>query len=120
MRLYLDDDSASLLLVQLLRRAGHDVQRSVDAGLAGADDPVHLGHAVRVDRVLLSHNHRDFQNLHNLVLIVQGDHPDILVVRKDNNPKRDLNEQVIVRALAKLLAASVALADQFYVLNHWR
>jgi len=120
MRLYLDDDSASLLLARLLRRARHDVERPVDVGMDGKDDPVHLGYAVKSDRVLLSHNHRDFENLHNLVMTTQGHHPGILVVRKDNDPKRDLDEKGIVRALGKLLAAGVQLADHLYVLNHWR
>ncbi len=120
MRLYLDDDSAAGLLAQLLRRAGHDVVRPGDVGMVGEDDPVHLGKAVRLDRVLLSHNHHDFENLHNLVMIVKGHHPGILVVCKENNPKRDLTAPGIVRAIGKLLAAKVDLADQFYVLNHWR
>jgi hypothetical protein len=73
------------------------------------DDPVHLGYAVHSNRILLSHNHRDFENLHNLVMIVGGHHPGILVVRRDNNPKRDLDERGIVRAIGKLVAAGVGL-----------
>ncbi len=46
--------------------------------------------------------------------------PGVLVVRRDNNPKRDLNARGIVRAIAKLLAAGVPITDQFIVLNHWR
>jgi hypothetical protein len=60
------------------------------------------------------------KNSMNLIVAVQGHHPGILVVRKDNNPKRNLDEKGIVRALRKLLAAGVGLADHFYVLNHWR
>jgi hypothetical protein len=120
MMLYLDDDSASALLVRLLGRAGHDVRLPVDIGVGGANDAVHLTHAVLQDRVLLSHNHNDFEELHNLVVAVRGHHPGILVVRKDNNPRKDLDEKGIVRALAKLLAAGVQLTDHFYVLNHWR
>ncbi len=55
MILYLDDDSVAVVLVALLRRAGHDVQTPADAGIAGEDDPVHLTHAVLQDRDLLSH-----------------------------------------------------------------
>jgi hypothetical protein len=51
---------------------------------------------------------------------VGGHHPGIFVVRKDNNPKRDLDERAIVRAIAKLAAAGVAISDQFIILNHWR
>ena len=120
MRLYLDDDSAGVLLTQFLRQAGHDVQRPIEIGMAGRDDAVHLAHAARQGRITLSRNHRDFENLHDLVIAVRGIHPGILVVRKDNNPKRDLTDGGIVRAIGKLLASGVPIAGQFYVLNHWR
>lgn len=120
MRLYLDDDSVAALLVRLLRQAGHNLRLPVHLGLAGVHDAVHLTWAVREGRVLLTHNYDDFGELHDLVLAVAGHHPGILVVRKDNDPKRDLNKPGIVRALAKLLAAGVALQDQLHVLNHWR
>ena len=120
MRLYLDDDSADPRLAQLLRRAGHDVQRPTDVGMVGEDDPVHLAHAIREDRVCLSGNHHDFDNLHNLILVARGHHPGILVVRKDNNPKRDLTNPGIVKALEKLLASGAPVADHLNILNHWR
>ena len=82
MRLYLDDDSAEALLVALLRREGHDPQVPADVGLAGEYDPVHLRHAVREDRVLLSRNHDDFQRLHDLIKEVQGHYPGLLIVRR--------------------------------------
>jgi hypothetical protein len=120
MRLYLDDDSAAALLVALLRRAGHDVQVPADAGMAGREDPAHFAHAVREGRALLSHNHSDFKLLHDLVMTVGGHHPGVLVVRKDNNPKRDLTIPGIVRALARLLASGLPIADSYHILNHYR
>lgn len=120
MKLYLDDDSASPLLARLCNQAGHDVQLPRDAGLDGADDPVHLTHTIREDRVCLSGNHDDFLILHNLVMEARGHHPGIIIVRRDNNPKRDLSPRGIVHALANLLAANVPIADQFIILNHWR
>jgi predicted nuclease of predicted toxin-antitoxin system len=120
MKLYLDDDIASVLLLRLLQKAGHDVQRPQDAGMAGKDDSIHFAHAIREDRVLLSHNHRDFENLHHLILTAQGSHPGILIVRKDNDPRRDLSEHGIVRALGKLLRAGLVLDDNLHVLNQWR
>ena len=120
MRLYLDDDIASPLLARLLRQAGHDTQLPVEAGLSGSDDPVHLTHAVREDRVLVSRNYKDFENLHDLIMQVGGHYPGILIVRRDNDPTRDLRPPGIVRAIRNLLAASVSLADHFIILNHWR
>jgi hypothetical protein len=69
---------------------------------------------------LLSKNYDDFQNLHELVVAVKGHHPGILVIRKDNDPKRDLKNPGIVRAIGKLLAAGVPISDEYIILNHWR
>jgi hypothetical protein len=120
MRLYLDDDSADPLLAQLLRNAGHDVELPQDVGLSGEPDPVRLTHAISGTRVFLTKNYRDFEYLHNLIIVAQGHHPGILVVRQDNDPKRDLTPRGIVRALAKLEAAGVPIADSYHVLNHRR
>ncbi len=120
MRLYLDDDSASGLLARLLRQAGHDVQVPADAGTAGEHDPVHLTHATREGRVCLSRNYDDFEELHHLILAVGGHYPGLFVVRQDNNPKRDLTDSGIVKAIRKLLAAGAPIADQLIILNQWR
>jgi hypothetical protein len=40
------------------------------------------------------------------------------VVRRDNNPRRDLTPRGIVHAIAKLLAAQVPLIDQFIIVSH--
>jgi hypothetical protein len=81
MRLYLDDDSANVILVRLLRREGHDVEIPADAALAGSADPVHLTHAIGENRTSLSANHDDFRDLHALVLKAQGRHPSCWYTR---------------------------------------
>src|SRR5438132_1368388 len=120
MRLYLDDDSADAFLIALLRREAHDVQSPAEANLVGQYDSVHLAHAVRDNRVLLSRNHDDFENLHDLVVAVQGRYPGILIVRRDNDARRDLKPAGIVRAIRNLLASGVAIEGQFHILNSWR
>jgi predicted nuclease of predicted toxin-antitoxin system len=120
MRLYLDEDSASTLLAQFLRSAGHDVQTPAEAGMIGEDDPVQFTYAIREDRVLLTRNHDDFRNLHNLATALRGHHPGLIVVCKENNPKRDLTTRGIIQAIGKLLASGVTVADQFTILNQWR
>jgi predicted nuclease of predicted toxin-antitoxin system len=120
MRLYLDDDSASGTLVELLRREGHDVQTPGEASLEGSQDPVHLAYAIQEARVFLSGNHNDFAILHRLVSVSRGTHPGILIVRKDNNPTRDLSPRGIARAIRSQLASGMELQGQFLVLNHWR
>ena len=120
MRLYIDDDSADPVLFRQLQQAGHDVRLPVDAGLRGADDPVHLAQAIAENRLLLSRNHRDLLQLHTLIMQAGGHHPGLLIVRRDNDPTRDLTPRSVVRAIANLLAASVPLPDQVHILNHWR
>ena len=120
MRLYPDDDSADALLVALLHQAGHDAQVPADVGMVGDFDSVHLTQAVREDRVLLSRNHDDFENLHDLVMQVQGHYPGVFIVRRDNDPGRDLKPAGIVRAIRNLLAAGIPIRDHFHILNHWR
>ena len=120
MNLYLDDDCASRLLAGLLTQAGHHVQLPAEVGMSGASDPAHLTHAVRDGRVLLTANYEDFEELHDLIIQVAGHDPGILVIRRDNNPKRDSTPRGIVQAIANLQTANIPLADQFVVLNHWR
>jgi predicted nuclease of predicted toxin-antitoxin system len=120
MRLYLDDDSAEKLLVRLLEQAGHDVQIPADVGLSGTADPLHLSHAIRDDRVLLTRNDGDFRILHNLIAAAQGHHPGILVVRLANRQMRDLRPAGIVRAIGNLLAAGIPIPDGLHVLTQWR
>jgi predicted nuclease of predicted toxin-antitoxin system len=120
MRLYLDDDLTSPRLAGLLRSAGHDVRLPADAGLAGKKDPVHLAEAVRDQRVCLTRNFDDFKALHELVMVAQGHHPGILVVRRDSNPKHNLSAHDIVQAIHNIEAANCYLADKYETLNHWR
>ena len=120
MRLYLDDDSIFPILVRLLRQAGHDVLLPADLGTTGAADPVHFRHAIRAQRVLLSHNYQDFEFLHDLVLEAKGHHPGLFIVRQDNDPHRDLKPPHVVRAIRNLTAAAVPIADEYIILNHWR
>lgn len=120
MRLYLDEDIASRELVNVLSAAGHDVSRPQDVGLTGRDDPIQLTHAIANDRILLSRNHNDFEDLHDLVLQSGGSHPGIIIVRRENNPRRDLKSRGIRSALAKLASSGIPLVGAYTVLNHYR
>ena len=85
MKLYLDDDIASGLLVQSLRQAGHDVRTPAEAGLAGREDHVHFRRAIQENRLILSRNYQDYEDLHYLIIDAKGHHPGVLLVRRDNN-----------------------------------
>jgi hypothetical protein len=120
MNLYMDDDSVDGVLLRLLHRAGHDVQLPQDVGTAGENDPVHLAFAARSRRTLLSRNHDDFRELHELVYYTGGAHSGILIVRYDNDTRRDLTQKGIVLAIANLLAAAAPIENEFVILNEWR
>ncbi len=120
MKIHLDDDIASPLMAKLLRKAGHDVQLPTDVGMVGQPDPVHLTRSIRDDRVCVTKNYNDFWLLHVLLMQAKGSHPGIVVVRKENDPTRDMSPKGIVSAIRKLEAAGVPIANEYIVLNHWR
>jgi ABC-type Mn2+/Zn2+ transport system ATPase subunit len=121
MRLYVDDDSADPHLIRLLRRDGHEVQTPTDVGLSGQRDQVHLAHAIRERRALLTRNAVDFAALHDLVVFAaHGHHEGILVVLFDHNPRNNMSIADIVRAIRNLEHAGVAIADSYHELNHWQ
>jgi hypothetical protein len=120
MKIYIDEDTASRQLTQLLRAAGHDVQIPVEAGLVGKSDVVQLTHAVREGRVCLSRNYEDFEELHDLLKESGGRHPGILVVRRDNDPRRNMAPRDVVKAVRNLEGAGIPLMGEYQVLNHWR
>jgi predicted nuclease of predicted toxin-antitoxin system len=120
MRLYLDDNMLSPHLAALLQRAGHTVVLPADVGLPGASDPRHLSHAIQHGLTLLTANYRDFRDLHELVITAGGSHSGVLLVHFDNDPKRDMKPHEIARAITRLEAAGVPLANQLHAENHWR
>jgi hypothetical protein len=120
MMLYIDDDSIARPLIQALRQAGHDVRTPAEAGLSGAHDALHLRQAIRESRALLSRNYDDFEALDWLVREAQGRHFGILMIREDDPKKRKMKSHDIVRALRKLEAAGVTIANEYIVLNHWQ
>lgn len=120
MNLYLDDDTAERRLVMLLTNAGHVVIVPMRVHLSGASDARHFIYAMQQSPVLVTRNHDDFLDLHEVVRTAQGIHPGILIVRFDNDPTRDMTPRQIVAALSRLDAAGIPLENQVYVLNHWR
>ena len=120
MLLYIDDDSVDRVLIRRLTDNGYKTLTPSLAGTAGQADPVHFMCAIRAGSVVLTRDYDDFKLLHDLVLLAGGHHPGILVVRRDNDPKRDMSPRAIVRAIQNLTASDMAIADSFNVLNQWR
>ena len=103
-----------------MRQAGFDVLTAAEANTLEKSDAVQLAHAIGEQRVLITGNHDDFEDLHDLVLIAGGHHTGILIVRRDNDPTRDLSLRGIARAVENVLRVMPDLRDEFQVLNHWR
>src|SRR5438874_1289525 len=112
MKLYVDEDSVHGLLVRLLERAGHDVQVPSGSQLIGRSDAVNLRYSISSRRSVISANHDDFRELHDLIRTAGGTHPGILIVRYDNDTRRDLTKKGIVVAIENLLAANVPLENE--------
>lgn len=120
MKLYLDDDSCASALVAMLRKAGHDVVIPADFGLSGGHDTEHLLRSVLEHRVFLSHNYKDFDPTHKLVLGCSGVHFGILLVRRDNDPRKSLTHKGIVSAIRNVDLAYTGLSNELITLNDWR
>jgi predicted nuclease of predicted toxin-antitoxin system len=120
MRLYLDEDMASPVLARTLQRAGHDVQVPSDVGMRGASDASQLAHATREDRVILSRNYGDYEDLHDLVQVVGGRHAGIFIVREERDRRRNMKSADIVRAIANVIAAGIPIRNEYIILNAWR
>lgn len=111
----LDEDSQAKYLVNLLRATGHDVVTVNAVGLMNRSDLVVLDHARQDERVLLTRNCHDFQELHQ----ANSKHSGILAVYQDSDASRNMTYQAIVQAIFNLEASGYVLEHQFVVLNQW-
>ena len=84
--------------------------------LSGSDDTVVLDRARKQERVLLTHNGRDFEILHQL----NSNHAGILAIYQDSYFSKNMLLQDIVQAISNLETANISLANQFIALNHWK
>ena len=115
-KIYLDDCAYAKDLVKLLEAAGHQVTTPAQAGLTGRDDAVHFAYATEHGLIVLTKNPDDFVELHQK----NCQHAGILLVYQDNDPDRDMSHADVVRAIANLEGAGVALPGCCHVLNAWR
>jgi predicted nuclease of predicted toxin-antitoxin system len=86
-----------------------------EANLSGQSDDVVLNYAKDNQRILLTLNCSDFEELHRS----GSTHVGILAIYRDNNPSKNMSFKAIVRAIANLEAAKLNLSNQFIALNHW-
>jgi predicted nuclease of predicted toxin-antitoxin system len=120
MRILIDENMINRRLSARLQLAGQDVVLADDVGLTSVSDARVLAWAVGDGQPVLTRDHEDFGDLHDLVVACAAHHPGILVVRFDNDPSHNLTDRGIVTALANLEKSGVSIPDQIHVLNHWR
>jgi len=120
MRLYLDDDLDSNLLIRLLERAGHEIISPRAVGTRGIADEEHLRYAADRALVLLTANAGDFLELHHEWVRQQRRHAGLIVVYRENNPARDVTFQQIAQAVTRLEEYGVPLANAVHDLNRWQ
>jgi hypothetical protein len=101
-------------------QAGHTVVVPADTGCRGASDARHFQYAISARRVVLTADREDFRELPELVLVSGASHPGALVVRYDNDPKRDMKPKHTVVAIHRLEQSGLVIVNEIVVLNQWR
>ena len=92
LRLLIDEDTLAKVLVKMLTAAGHNVITVNEVGLMSKPDLVVLDYARSHNRIVLTHNCRDFEALH----LQNQDHPGILVIYENKDYSKDMSRQAIV------------------------
>ncbi len=113
--LLIDEDTLAKVLVKMLKQVGHDVLTVNEVGLSGETDEIVLNYARKNQRVLVTRNCQDFEDLH----LENSVHSGIFAIYENQDHRKDLSRKEIVKAIANLEAASIPLANQFISLNHW-
>ncbi|MEG5018326.1 DUF5615 family PIN-like protein [Microcoleus sp. B4-C3] len=111
----LDEDSQAKYLVNLRKDSGHDVATVNTLDLMNHPDSVVLDAARQNERVLLTRNCDDFQQLHQ----ANPEHSGILAVYQDSEASKNMSYQAIVKAIDNLETAEYELNNQFVILNQW-
>ena len=69
---------------------------------------------------LLTRNQYDFRLLHELIAAATGTHLGVLIVCRDNDPRRDMSQSDVAMGLTKLERGLPDLRNQLIVLNQWK
>jgi hypothetical protein len=120
MTLYVDDDSCAAALMAMLRKAGHDVLIPADIGMSGSHDAEHLLRSIQEGRVFQTRNYTDFDPIHKLIIGCSGVHFGILVIRQENDRRKNMSYKAIVTAIGKVEQAYADLGNELVILNDWR
>jgi len=114
--LYMDEDVMDKKLIATLRSNSVDVLTAREAKMIDQDDDKHLDYATEHNRVLVSFNMGDFQNLHKQYLKVGKSHAGIILSAQQ---KYSIGEYA--RRMLRLVAAKSAedMRDHIEFLSDW-
>jgi len=108
LKLLVDEDSQAKLLVDLLRKASHDVVIINELKLSGSDDTVVFDYAIKQKRAILTQNCQDFEILHSL----NSNHAGILGIYQNNYAGKNMTYKDIVKAMQRGLEGFLLRATQ--------
>ncbi len=105
------DNDVPVELAQALIARGHTAWTARDLYLTGASDPEHLQHAAFNNRILVTHNKRDFRLLHQAwtTWFTLRPHAGILVIKQ-----QVLLAPEMAQAIDAFLTAGRAMANKAY------
>jgi hypothetical protein len=109
-RLYLDED-VSARFAEMIAARGFDVMSTVKAGRLGAPDREQLHYSASQDRVLVTHNRRDFELLVQEYFASGLKHPGVIIAVRRS--PRDLTPRVL--ALLNQNTADEFVNQVFYL-----
>lgn len=115
LRLFIDEDSQSKVLVKRLKAAGHDVLTVNDVSLSGAPDSDILKFSSQNNRIVLTRNCQDFEKLHHNI----AQHAGIFAIYKNRETYKDMSSTAVVAAINNVEVANFEVNNQFIPLNPW-
>ncbi len=119
LNLFIDECCLNKLLLQALIDADHNVQTVSEVGLKGKPDSAIFEHAIAENRIILTHNCVDFQQLSEQRLASGKHHPGIFLVFLFNNPKRDLSFAEIVNGITNFESTQASPVDMTITINQY-
>ena len=88
---------------------------SMIVALMGKDDSIVLDYALQNQRIVLTYNCDDFEELHE----ASSHHSGIIGIFRDDKYSKNMSFKQIVKAITNLEAAQISLARQFVSVNQW-
>lgn len=112
-KIYLDDNLDNDYLKNILRNFGFEVISPREIKMRHKKDEEHLKYAI-INQALVLTKDKGFKKLHNKI-----NHRGIIIIRQENNLKKDMKENKIVKALKNIEALKLKLENNLIYLNQF-